>query len=183
MSQLEQQLLLLGINHLSIDVKTRHQLDQFIAASSAHFDHICQQRPEKPLLDLLLGFMTLHHQQAQQQWLHQRTTTKKMNVIFNDTLGDNFANKFINQDQDTLLALTHLWLMLQGASGIHYSYSNEQAEIQCQMIIGSEYTQFPTKTNIDLEALRCQFMQSYYLGKNHNKSNFICRIKQRFRKV
>ena len=127
--------------------------------------------------------MTLHHQQAQQQWLHQRTTTKKMNVIFNDTLGDNFANKFINQDQDTLLALTHLWLMLQGASGIHYSYSNEQAEIQCQMIIGSEYTQFPTKTNIDLEALRCQFMQSYYLGKNHNKSNFICRIKQRFRKV
>ena len=183
MSVLEQQLSLLGIANLPLDVKTRQQLDLFISTSSAHFDHICQQRPDKSLLDLLLGFMTLHHQQAQQQWLHQRTATTKMKMVFNHTLGDEFANKFTHQDQDTLLALTHLWLMVQGAANIDYSYSNEQADKLSQIIINGEEKEFPTQIITNIESLRCQFMQSYYLGKKHHKSKFSLYIKQLFRKV
>ncbi|SMY35076.1 hypothetical protein [Photobacterium andalusiense] len=182
MSQLKQQLLLLGIANLSVDTSTQQQLEQFIATSSAHFDRVRLQRPDSSLLDLLLGFMTLHHQQAHQQWLHQRTTAIKMQAVFDNTLGDH-ANSFTNQDQHYLIALTHLWLMVQGACNIDYSYSNEQAETLSRIIINDEHDQLSSQFSTDVESLRCQFMQSYYLGKNHNKPNFRTRIKQLFRKV
>ena len=177
MSQLKQQLFLLGMANLSVDASTQQQLEQFISASSAHFERVRLQRPDSTSLDLLLGFMTLHHQQAHQQWLHQHAAATKMQAVFDSTLSDH-ANSFTNQDQHYLVALTHLWLMVQGACGIDYSYSNEQAEIQSRIINGA-HDQFST----DVESLRCQFMQSYYLGKNHNKPNFSTRIKQLFRKV
>ena len=183
MSELKQQLLLLGMANLPIDATTQQQLEQFISASSAHFDHIRQQRPNSTLLNLLLGFMTLHHQQSHQQWLNQRAAATKMNAIFSATLGDDHANNFTHQDQHYLLALTHLWLMVQGASGIDYSYSNEQAEIQSRNIINNENTVSPIQLNTKVDSLRCQFMQSYYLGKNHHNVNFSTRIKQLFRKL
>ncbi|WP_163920533.1 hypothetical protein [Photobacterium sp. Alg240-V54] len=181
MSHLKQQLLLLGMANLSVDASIQQQLEQFISTSSAHFERVRLQRPDSTPLDLLLGFMTLHHQQAHQQWLHQHAAATKMLAVFDSTLGDH-ANGFTNQDQHYLVALTHLWLMVQGACNIDYSYSNEQAEIQSGIING-EHHQLPPQFSTDVESLRCQFMQSYYLGKNHNKPNFSTRIKQLFRKV
>lgn len=183
MSELKQQLLLLGMADLPVDASTQQQLEQFILASSAHFEHVRQQRPNSTLLDLLLGFMTLHHQQVHQQWQHQHTTAIKMKAVLNNTIGNDYARNFTHQDQHYLLAVTHLWLMVQGASGIDYSYSNEQAETQSHIIINGEQTVQPTQLNIEVESLRCKFMQSYYLGKNHNKAKFRARIKQLFRKV
>ena len=183
MSTLEQQLLLLGMTDLPIDTLIKKQLDQFITASSAHFDHVCQQRPNSTTIDLLLGFMTLHHQQAQQQWLHQQTAATKMQTVFNNTIGHDHAANFTHQDHNALLALTHLWLMVQGASGIDYSYSNEQAKTQSDLLLENEITTSPLQINPKLELLRCQFMQSYYLGKNHNKVKLRTRIKLLFRKV
>ncbi|CEO41210.1 hypothetical protein [Photobacterium kishitanii] len=183
MSELKQQLLLLGMADLPVDASTQQQLEQFISASSAHFEHVRQQRPNSTLLDLLLGFMTLHHQQVHQQWQHQHTTAIKMKAVLNNTIGNDYARNFTHQDQHYLLAVTHLWLMVQGASGIDYSYSNEQAETQSHIIINGEQTVQPTQLNIEVESLRCKFMQSYYLGKNHNKAKFRARIKQLFRKV
>lgn len=183
MSELKQQLLLLGMANLSVDTTTQQQFEQFISASSAHFEHVRQQRPNSTLLDLLLGFMTLHHQQAHQQWLHQQTAAIKMKAVFNNTIGNDYANNFTHQDQHYLLALTHLWLMVQGASGIDYSYSNEQAEIQSRIIIGNKQPESSTQLNIEVESLRCKFMQSYYLGKKQNKLKFSTRIRQLFRKA
>ena len=61
MSELKQQLLLLGMANLPVDTTTQQQLEQFISTSSAHFNRVRQQRPNSLLLDLLLGFMTLYH--------------------------------------------------------------------------------------------------------------------------
>ncbi|MEC6830962.1 hypothetical protein VXS06_04205 [Photobacterium toruni] len=183
MSELKQQLLLLGMADLPINTTNTLQLHQFITASSAHFDHVRQQRPNSSTLDLLLGFMTLHHQKGQQQWSHQRATSTKMKAVFSDTIGDDYAANFTHQDLEYLLVLTHLWLMVQGAAGIDYSYSNEQAKIQSFALVSHENTVAPTQINTHVESLRCEFMQSYYLGKNHNRVSFSTRIKQWFKKV
>ena len=183
MSELKQQLLLLGMANLPVDTTTQQQLEQFISTSSAHFNRVRQQRPNSLLLDLLLGFMTLYHQKAHQQWLDQCSAATKMKAVFNDTIGNDYANNFTHQDQHYLLALTHLWLMVQGAYGIDYTYSNEQASIQSRSIISDKNAVSPTQVNTKVESLRCQFMQSYYLGKKHHKVNFSTRIKQLFRKV
>ncbi|WP_394166046.1 hypothetical protein [Photobacterium piscicola] len=183
MSALEQQLLLLGMADLPVDSAIKKQFDQFISTSSTHFDHVCQQRPDSTTINLLLGFMTLHQQQAQQQWIYQRTATTKMKAVFNATVGTDYATYFTHQEQDYLLALTHLWLMVQGASHIDYSYSNEQAETQAQLLLQNTETISSAPLNTTQEVLRCQLMQSYYLGKNHNKVTFSTRIKLLFRKV
>lgn len=183
MSKLKQQLLLLGMADLPINTTTTQHLHQFITSSSAHFDHVRQQRPNSTMSDLLLGFMTLHHQQAQQQWSAQHIAAIKMKAVFSHTIGDNYATNFTHQDQEYLLALTHLWLMIQGAYGIDYSYSNEQAKIQSIALISNENTASSTQINTNVESLRCEFMQSYYLGKNYNTVKFSTRIKQLFRKV
>lgn len=183
MSVLEQQLLLFGIADLSVNTAIKKQFDQFISTSSTHFDHVCQQRPDSTLIDLLLGFMTLHQQQAQQQWSSQYIAATKMKAVFNDTIGHDHAIHFTHQDQSYLLALTHLWLMVQGASGIDYSYSNEQAEIQAHLLLHGAETIPLLSLDTAQEALRCQFMQSYYLGKKHNKVKISLRLKQLFKKT
>ncbi|MEC6798212.1 hypothetical protein VXS03_14205 [Photobacterium sp. S4TG1] len=183
MSALEQQLLLLGMADLPVDATIKRQFDQFISTASLHFDHVCQQRPNNTTIDLLLGFMTLHQRQAQQQWLQQCTAAAKMKTVFNDTLGCDNAAYFNHQDQSYLLALTHLWLMVQGATGIDYSYSNEQAEAQTHLLLHNTETTVSTVIDTKHDAFRCQLMQSYYLGKNHNKVKLSTRIKRLFRKV
>lgn len=179
MSALKHLLLSLGSEHLSLTAQEHQQITQFITATSAHFDRVCQQRPERPQLELLLGFMTLYHQQAQSQWGQQQAASTKMKAVFDSTIGEHHRQKFTHHNQDDFTIITHLWLMVQGAMGIDYSYSNEQAQHDSQLLLHCHLSS-SEQNHLDQEQLRCQFMQSYYHGKLAYQPHWLERIKKRF---
>ena len=80
-----------------------------------------------------------------------------MQDVLVDSVGEKYATKFNQSDVRQLVFETHLWLYLQGYCQLDFSLANEYAQQTTQLISQLD--------NLDIDHHRCQFLKSYYLGK------------------
>ncbi|WP_305404075.1 hypothetical protein [Photobacterium leiognathi] len=83
-----------------------------------------------------------------------------MQSVFESTVGADHASKFQHQDSEQYTIVCLLWLLVQGASQIDYSYANEQAETICQQLFTTSATMKSADSQAEL--LRQRLMQAYY---------------------
>ncbi|WP_244156065.1 hypothetical protein [Photobacterium angustum] len=155
----------LGLEQLDLSEKEKNIINAFIEQSTPRFNDICHQRQDKEPLALLLGYMTQQHHIASSRWIEQQTAYHQMQSVFQSTVGTEHASKFINQDVDEYILITLLWLLVQGANKIDYSYANEQAETLLAHI--HEETKESNDSKED-EQLRQRLMQAFYQGKKND---------------
>ncbi|MCG3864681.1 MULTISPECIES: hypothetical protein [unclassified Photobacterium] len=165
----------LGLEQLDLSEKEQNIINAFIHESTPRFDDICRQRQDKEPLALLLGFMTQQYQIASSRWVEQQTAYHQMQSVFQSTVGTEHASKFLNQDADEYMLITLLWLLVQGANRIDYSYANEQAETLLTHI--NEETKKPNNSK-ENEQLRQRLLQAFYQGKNATQQSLFTKLKR-----
>lgn len=168
----------LGLEQLDLSEKDKNIINAFIHESTPRFNDICHQRQDKEPLALLLGYMTQQHHIASSRWTEQQTAYHQMQSVFQSTVGVEHASKFINQDVDEYILITLLWLLVQGANKIDYSYANEQAETLLDHI--SEEIKQSNDSKKD-EQLRQRLLQAYYQGKKTTQQSLFTKLKRMFR--
>lgn len=172
MSDLTLLFLSLGIEQIHLYEKDQHLVDDFLSQLSPRFDAICQQRPDRSPQDLLLGLMTQQHQHIAAQWQTQQQAHHQMQAVFSHTIGTEHSDKFHAPITDHYLLITELWLLVQGACGIDYSYADEQVE----QVLGDLYPDSAShKTMRTLCQQHC--MQAFYVGKTATQRSVIATIK------
>ncbi len=169
----------LGIEKLDLSSEDQSLINQFISSFTPRFLDICQQRSDRAPLDLLLGLMTQQHQQLSQQWQTQQQAYQQMQSVFESTVGSDHASKFQHQDSEQYTIVSLLWLLVQGASQIDYSYANEQAETICQQLFTTTATMKTADSQV--EQLRQRLMQAYYQGKKSTKQSLFSQLKNWFK--
>ena len=168
----------LGLEQLDLSGKEKNIINAFIEQSTSRFNDICHQRQDKEPLALLLGYMTQQHNIALSRWIEQQEAYHQMQSVFQSTVGTEHASKFINQDADEYILITLLWLFVQGANKIDYSYANEQAEILLGHI--NKEKKQPNESKKD-EQLRQRLLQAFYQGKKTTQQSLFTKLKHMFR--
>ena len=169
----------LGIEKLDLSSEDQALINQFISSFTPRFLDICQQRPDRAPLDLLLGLMTQQHKRLSQQWQTQQQAYHQMQSVFENTVGADHASKFQHQESEQYTIVSLLWLLVQGASQIDYSYANEQAETICQQLFTTSTTMKSADSQAEL--LRQRLMQAYYLGKKSSQQSLVTKLKNWFK--
>ncbi|PQJ62194.1 hypothetical protein [Photobacterium angustum] len=167
----------LGLEQLDLSEKEKNIINAFIEQSTPRFNDICHQRQDKEPLTLLLGYMTQQHHIASSRWIEQQAAYHQMQSVFESTVGTEHASKFLNQDADEYILITLLWLFVQGANKIDYSYANEQAETLLAHI--NEETKESNDSKED-EQLRQRLMQAFYQGKKTTQQSLFTKLRRMF---
>ena len=144
---------------------SQDELDAFITAYSAAFDTICQQKPDTPQYDLLLGFMTKTYLEKREYLQTQAESMKNMRQVFSATVGKEHAEKFKSKEPELLQCIASIWFMVQGYMRIDYSYAYEHADEVAQCL-SEQYLgeQDLSKPSHHVEDIRSEFMRLYYVG-------------------
>lgn len=167
MRNLQTELKAIGLEQLTFDDPQRIELDQFITVCSPFFDSVCQQKPDSPRHDLLLGVMTKAQNEAQLDFEQKRQSLHNMQQVFKKTVGKEHADKLIPTDSNQLIVITTLWLLVQGYQGIDFSYANDHATEVANLLSDSQERNSSTHT----DTLRSGFMQAYYISVDNAQAN------------
>ncbi|PSW06712.1 hypothetical protein C9I89_04035 [Photobacterium lipolyticum] len=166
MPDLLNELSVMGLHDLPFSEQERGELDQFIAVCSPFFVSVCQQKPDKSQHHLLLGVMTKAQSEAVEDYKQKSQSLQNMKQVFEDTVGAEQADKFVATDSQRLKVIATVWFMVQGYTGIDFSYANDHAEQIAQTLmpdslIVSDADYSKTQS---AEQIRSGFMQAYYVG-------------------
>lgn len=168
MPDLLNELCVMGLHDLPFSEQERSELDQFIAVCSPFFVSVCQQKPDKSPHHLLLGVMTKAQNEAVADYQHKSQSLQNMKQVFEDTVGADHAGKFVATDSQRLTVITTVWFMVQGYTGIDFSYANDHAgQIAQALMPGSPN---PSTTHA-AEPTRSGFMRAYYIGVEQASKN------------
>jgi hypothetical protein len=167
MTDLLTELKAIGLEQLTFDDQQRIELDQFITVCSPFFNSICQQKPDSPRHDLLLGVMTKAQNEAQLDFEQKRQSLHNMQQVFKKTVGKEHADKLVPTDSNQLIVITTLWLLVQGYQGIDFSYANDHATEVANLLSGDKESDSSTHT----DTLRSGFMQAYYISVDNAQAN------------
>ncbi len=129
----------------------------FVANYQALFKKAQQVKGDGSELDCLLGVTTKAHITSMQLISESSQSRQAMQDVLVDSVGEKYATKFNQSDVRQLVFETHLWLYLQGYCQLDFSLANEYAQQTTQLISQLD--------NLDIDHHRCQFLKSYYLGK------------------
>ncbi|EAR54170.1 hypothetical protein SKA34_10418 [Photobacterium sp. SKA34] len=165
----------LGLEQLDLSEKEKNIINAFNEQSTPRFNDICHQRQDKQPLALLLGYMTQQHHIVSSRWIEQQNDYHQMQSVFHSTVGAEHASKFLNQDADEYILITLLWLFVQGANKIDYSYANEQAETLLAHL--NEETK-QAKDSKEDEQLRQRLLQAFYQGKKATQQSLFTKLKR-----
>ncbi|MCQ1060332.1 hypothetical protein ACQKPX_14660 [Photobacterium sp. DNB23_23_1] len=128
----------------------------FIDFRSDFFVRVCQQKADKPQQDLALGLVTHSFQQILDEFQATQCKISEIDALFQQHVGVEHAQKFHTMNEMEVKAIGVIWFLCQGFNGIDFSYANDHAtEISEQLTMNDSQ---------QAEALRQQFMQSYYVG-------------------
>lgn len=130
--------------------------------NSTLFDNACRNKPDTLPTHHLLGLLTKAHIESSTKLGDSDQARDAMTQVFQETLGEAHANKFVDQTQKEFMLVTHCWLYLQGYLNMDFGLANDHAE-NSATLLGQ------LKTN-DNHQLRTEFVKSYYLGKQHSPS-------------
>lgn len=156
MTELQQQLNAVGVDSLPVVALHNKAWLQFCDDHSPLFEKAQRNNPDKPVSHHLLGILTKAHIEASSYVEANATSMQAMQQAFIDNLGSEHADKFAEQGIERLILATHLWLYLQGYLKLDFSLANDHAHKSAELI--SSVNQH------DIQALRTQFLESYYLG-------------------
>lgn len=144
-----------GFEQLPYSDTEREFATGFIDFRSEFFLSVCQQKAEKPQQDLALGLFTQSFQQILDEFQATQSKISEMDALFQQHVGEEHAQKFHTMNEVEVKAIAMIWFLCQGFNGIDFSYANDHAtEVSHQLATSSQHA----------EALRQQFMQSYYIG-------------------
>ncbi|MFB9217804.1 hypothetical protein [Vibrio sinaloensis] len=131
----------------------------FCQQNQGLFERVKQSKPDVEPISHLLGILTKAHIDAQTSLEQHLSSLQAMQQALEENLGEANAGRFNNHSLTTLVFITHLWLYLQGYLKMDFSLANDHAEQAASLI---------SKVNKhDVQILRTEFMQSFYLG-DHN---------------
>ncbi len=136
------------------------QWDLFCEQYEPLFKHVTSSKPQNAPTHHLLGILTKAHIDSQSMLQTHLNSVKKMEQVFEENLGKEKAGLFENQSLAGLVFVTHLWLYLQGYLKMDFSLANDHAQ-QTSVTVHS-------LTEHDTNALRTEFMASFYLGNQHS---------------
>ncbi|MCG7497801.1 hypothetical protein MHO82_13095 [Vibrio sp. Of7-15] len=167
-----------GLAELTSSSQTQEESDTFITAYSSAFDAVCKQKPDSTQNDLLLGFITKTYLAKREYYQAQEESMENMRQVFKDTVGKEHAGKFKSQESDSLQFTASVWFMVQGYTGIDYSYAYEHADDIAHLL---------SQQAEQIESIRSELMRSYYVGvehsqRNKDKSSFISALTQPLRR-
>ncbi|MGF1759575.1 hypothetical protein L4D76_16835 [Photobacterium sagamiensis] len=161
MPDLLNELSVMGLHDLPFSEQERGELNQFIAVCSPFFVSVCQQKPDKSQHHLLLGVMTKAQSEAVEDYKQKSQSLQNMKQVFEDTVGAEQADKFVATDSQRLTVIATLWFMVQGYTGIDFSYANDHAEQIAQTLMPDALDSSKTHST---EPIRSCFMRAYYVG-------------------
>ena len=138
------------------------QWQQFYQGNNGLFEKVQHAKPTRAASQHLLGLLTKAHIESLSQIEAHRSSVAAMNQAFEQQLGKEHAANFHYQDGEQFILVTHLWLYLQGYLNMDFSLANDHAEQTATTLVSLE--------GGDIQALRAEFMASFYQGKNLNKT-------------
>ncbi len=164
----------------TIPFVTEHEAakQRWLNEQNALFNRVCENKPTTEPELHLLGLLTKSHIEASALYEQHAHTTLQMHQALNDSVGNEHANKFINQTAEELTLITHLWLYIQGYLNMDFSLAHDHAE-QTQTILQRELV----IKRIDIDGFRTELMRSFYLGREANPStrnSFLGKLKRLF---
>ena len=173
MPDLLNELSVMGLHDLPFSEQERSELDQFIAVCSPFFVSVCQQKPDKSQHHLLLGVMTKAQSEAVEDYKQKSQSLQNMKQVFEDTVGADHADKFVATDSQRLTVIATVWFMVQGYTGIDFSYANDHAEQIAQTLMPAPLvsTTANSSNTHSAEPIRSGFMRAYYVGVEQARKN------------
>ncbi|WP_157037796.1 hypothetical protein [Photobacterium aquae] len=154
-----------GLAELPLTEKSNDYIAQFITQREDFFQRVCREKADKYPYGLSLGLMTQMIHAALENYQVTHAKTAELRTLITDHIGDVHAAKFTTMNDIEIQTLATVWLMVQGANGIDFSYANEQAEMLCSVLD----KQSPT---IGDNPIRSQLMQAYYIGVEHLRPEY-----------
>ena len=147
----------------------------FVANYQAFYKKAQQAKGDGSELDCLLGVTTKAHITSMQLISESLQSRQAMQEVLVDSVGEKYATKFNQSDVRQLVFETHLWLYLQGYCQLDFSLANEYAQQTAQLISQLD--------NLDVDQYRCQFLKSFYLGKERapKQCSLIIRLVQQLK--
>ncbi|UXI03744.1 hypothetical protein [Photobacterium sp. TY1-4] len=156
----------MGLPLLELTESERKQITRLIDHQASFFAKVVQQKPDKPLHDLVLGLLTKCHQESLANFQATQATISRVQSVFEETLGPSQAQKFTTSSEEDVRGYATLWFMAQGYTGIDFSYANDHANGIATLLAAS-----PVIGEHDADALRSRFMHSYYVGRHSAEAN------------
>ncbi|EDP60582.1 hypothetical protein [Vibrio sp. AND4] len=160
MTALNELLQEMGCKNIPFIDKHKVARRRWVEEQAPLFIRVCENKPDKAPVLHLLGLLTKSHIETSALYDQNAASTHRMQQVFSDTLGEEYAKKFTNQTAEDLALVAHLWLYTQGYLNMDFSLAHDHAE-QTQNTLQQELV---TK-RMDSDAFRTDLMQSFYLGK------------------
>ncbi|WP_064607846.1 hypothetical protein [Photobacterium sp. J15] len=178
----------MGLNSLSFTEQESTLLEQFIEHSSTFFEHVCQQKPDKPHHDMALGLLTKAHEEAFNNYLATQPKIAELKTMFTDSVGTEHAGKFSTLNQAELVVISSLWFMVQGYTGIDFSYANDKAAETANLLTENQAEVEHEENMNDSEHYRSLFMKAYYAGieayrQNDRDTSVLLTIKNQLKRL
>lgn len=149
----------------------------FIQSNKSLFQHSCQNKPDNSSIQTLLGLLTKAHIDASYEFGADKNASEAMQQVIEETVGQEYSQKFSHSSSKKLQFITHLWLFIQGRMGMDYSLANDHAALTANQL-----SRLIRQTE---DEIRVEFMGSFYDGlgiyEEQNKpSGFIHSLKRLF---
>ncbi len=156
-SNLKQQLEVAGLDTLHLSDDESKMFALAVNNKALVFDRICNKKPDKDPMLLLLGLLTKSHIDAIHNTESQIEQICAMKEVFVNTLDKKHVKYFQADCIIRLSLVTKLWLMVQGYLNMDFSLANEHATRSALLLSRA--------LSCDPEAIRTELLASYYHGK------------------
>ncbi|NOH79844.1 hypothetical protein F0231_08800 [Vibrio sp. RE86] len=155
MTKVHQQLEAIKANSVPAILALDEAWQMFCDKHATLFERALISKPDTPEVHHLLGILTKAHIEETASLTSHKEASEQMREVLQTTLGEH-ADKFQEQGSQQLLLVTHLWLYVQGYLKMDFSLANDHAMNSAELLTVSN--------NDAAQALRTQFLESYYLG-------------------
>ncbi|MGV2986147.1 hypothetical protein ACE1OE_00785 [Vibrio sp. E150_011] len=163
MSTLETHLQTFNVAQMSVVADQAALFSELCARENALFERAQTNKPDTPILGLLLGLFTKLNVESIASLQTYSSQVLAMRKSFEDELGKDEAQVFKLPVLEELVLVTHVWLYIQGCLGMDYSLANDHADQTSQVIAAFN------GNNVD--ETRIAFTKSYYLGFRYFEAN------------
>ncbi|KII76181.1 hypothetical protein [Vibrio renipiscarius] len=163
MSNLTQVAIEIGIENLDVFDIHSPQWQTFCDSNDALFERVITAKPDKAHTHHLLGVLTKAHIEALSRVEKHHDAVQAMHQALEQNVGSHHQNNFHYQDGEQLAFVTHAWLYVQGYLGMDFSLANDHANSSAQAL--------KVNQEVDAQALRSQFMASFYQGKEQGNAH------------
>ncbi len=155
MNILEQFLTQIGMRQIISDQQNQAQWQAFC---QQHLDLFVQASSRKPATDIALGLFTKAHIETSSRFEAQSQAAKGVIQAIDHNLKEH-QHAFQFDVANELNFITHGWLYLQGYLNMDFSLANDHANNTTRLLSEAMH--------IHRDEKRCEFMASYYRGKDN----------------